>query len=135
MKKTTKLFAGILISTILMFAGCVQNNPSTSSSAPDSSNSDSTMSGDIAQCVVSPVSESVDIKDEAVASYDFTQLFTVTENGESVTIDPDFEVTGPDDLELLADMMVAACRKANDEIAQYTEEKLSKYKAFTGGMF
>ena len=58
-----------------------------------------------------------------------------THEVKSVTIDPEFEVSGPDDLELLADMMVAACRKANDEIAAYTEEKLSKYKAFTGGMF
>ena len=53
----------------------------------------------------------------------------------SVTIDPEFEVTGPDDLEMLGDMVVAACRKANEEIAAYTEEKMSKYKAFAGGMF
>ncbi len=53
----------------------------------------------------------------------------------SVTIDPEFEVAGSDDLEMLGDMVVAACRKANEEIATYTEEKLSKYKAFAGGMF
>jgi len=50
-----------------------------------------------------------------------------------VKIDPTFEVQGPDDLELLGDMFVAASHKANEEIAQYTEEKLSKYKAFMGG--
>lgn len=53
----------------------------------------------------------------------------------SVTIDPDFEVGGADDLEMLGDMVVAALRKANEEIQAYTEEKLSKYKAFAGGMF
>ena len=52
-----------------------------------------------------------------------------------VTIDSDFEVTGPEDLELLGDMVVAASHKANEEIAAYTEEKLSKYKAYMGGMF
>ena len=52
-----------------------------------------------------------------------------------VTIDSDFEVTGPEDLELLGDMVVAASHKANEEIAAYTEEKLSKYKAYLGGMF
>ncbi|MCI6508239.1 MAG: YbaB/EbfC family nucleoid-associated protein [Bacilli bacterium] len=51
----------------------------------------------------------------------------------SVVIDSDFEVTGPDDLELLGDMIVAASHKANEEIANYTEEKLAKYKAFMGG--
>ena len=88
MKKTTKLFAGILISTMFMLAGCVQNSPSSSASVPDASSLDSTISGDITQCVVSPVSESVDIKDEAIASYDFTKLFTITENGEKVAMDP-----------------------------------------------
>ena len=73
---------------MFMLAGCVQNNPSTSSSVPDASSLDSTISGDITQCVVSPVSESVDIKDEAIASYDFTKLFTITENGENVAMAP-----------------------------------------------
>lgn len=53
----------------------------------------------------------------------------------SVVIDPEFEVNGADDLELLADMMVAANRKANDEIQKYTEERFAKYKAFAGGRF
>lgn len=53
----------------------------------------------------------------------------------SVTIDSEYEVTGAEDLEMLGDMVVAACHKANDEIQNYTAEKLSKYKAFTGGMF
>lgn len=51
----------------------------------------------------------------------------------AVNIDPSFEVLGADDFELLGDMVVAATHKANEEIAAYTEEKLSKYKAFMGG--
>lgn len=53
----------------------------------------------------------------------------------SVTIDPEFEVNGSDDLELLGDMIVAASRKANEEIQSYTEEKFAKYKAFAGRGF
>lgn len=53
----------------------------------------------------------------------------------SVVIDSEFEVNGPDDLELLGDMVVAASRKANEEIQAYTEEKFAKYKAFAGGKF
>ena len=52
-----------------------------------------------------------------------------------VKIESGFEVSGPEDLEMLGDMMVVACHKANEEIASYTEEKLSKYKAYMGGMF
>ena len=87
MKKTTKLFAGILISTMLMFAGCVSNStPTSSSSAPQASSSQPTSSEDTV-ITVSPVSESIDIKDEALASYDFTKLFTITQDGEAVTVE------------------------------------------------
>lgn len=82
MKKTTKLLTGILISTMLLFAGCGQvSKPSDSANS-----SQPTQSGE-AYVRVSPVSESIDIKDEALATYDFTQLFEVQESGDGVTYD------------------------------------------------
>lgn len=70
-----------------------------------------------------------------VSSGPVTIVMYGTHEVKNVTIDKDFEVSGSDDLELLEDSFVAACHKANEEIASYTEEKLSKYKAYTGGMF
>ena len=52
----------------------------------------------------------------------------------SVSIDPSFEVTSKEDLEMLGDMVVAANHQAIQEIDKYTNEKMAKYQAFLGGM-
>ena len=51
-----------------------------------------------------------------------------------INFDEDFEVTGKEDLEMLADMVVAASSQAYTEIDHFTEEKMSKYQALLGGM-
>ena len=50
-----------------------------------------------------------------------------------VIIDPDFEATTPEDLELLQDSIVAACNQAYKDIDDTTEEKMKKYAALTSG--
>lgn len=51
----------------------------------------------------------------------------------NVIIDPEFEVEGTDDLEMLADMIVAATSIAYKEIEKTTAEKMGKYQAMLGG--
>lgn len=50
-----------------------------------------------------------------------------------VIFEDDFEASSKDDLEMLADMIVAATRQAGDEIEKFTAEKMSKYQAMLGG--
>ena len=49
-----------------------------------------------------------------------------------VIFDEEYQVTDKDDLEVLADMVVAACRQLSKEIDEYTEEKMQKYAALMG---
>ncbi len=51
-----------------------------------------------------------------------------------INFDDDFEATTKDDLEMLADMVVAATSQAYTEIDNFTEEKMAKYQALLGGM-
>lgn len=51
-----------------------------------------------------------------------------------VEIDENFTIDGKEDLEMLGDMIVAASNQAYKKIEKYTEEKMSKYQAFLGGM-
>ena len=51
-----------------------------------------------------------------------------------INFDDDFEATSKDDLEMLADMVVAATSQAYTEIDNFTEEKMAKYQALLGGM-
>ena len=51
-----------------------------------------------------------------------------------VEISPDFEMEGPEDMEMLADMIVAACNTAYKDIDKTTEEKMEKYSALLGGV-
>ena len=66
-------------------------------------------------------------------------VVTVVLNGTKelveVKISDDFEVESKEDLEMLQDMIVAACKNAYQKIDKTTEEKMSKYSAFLGGMF
>lgn len=50
-----------------------------------------------------------------------------------VVIEKDYSLDSDDDRELLEDSIVAANGKLIDEINKFTEEKMSKYKAFLGG--
>lgn len=49
-----------------------------------------------------------------------------------VSFDENFEVNDKEDLEALADMVVAGCRQLTKEIDDYTEEKMQKYAALMG---
>lgn len=51
----------------------------------------------------------------------------------SVEISSDFEMEGKEDLEMLSDMIVAACNQAYAEVDKTTEEKMAKYNALLGG--
>ncbi len=50
-----------------------------------------------------------------------------------IKISEDFEVESEEDLEMLADMVVAACNQAYRDIEKTTEEKLGKYTDMLGG--
>ncbi len=79
---------------------------------------------------------------EEISNTDFSQtaggVVKVTLKGTkelvSVEILDDFEIESKEDYEMLSDMIVAACKKAYDEIDKTTEEKMSKYQALLGGM-
>lgn len=52
----------------------------------------------------------------------------------SINIADDFEVESKEDLEMLGDMIVAACQSAYKDIDKTTKEKMEKYSALLGGM-
>ncbi|MFR7881962.1 MAG: YbaB/EbfC family nucleoid-associated protein [Christensenellales bacterium] len=54
-------------------------------------------------------------------------------NLKQIIFEEGFEANTKDDLEMLADMIVAATRQAGDEIDQFTAEKMSKYQSLLGG--
>lgn len=64
-------------------------------------------------------------------------VVTITMMGDhtlkEVAFEEGFEATTKDDLEMLGDMIVAATRQANEEIENFTAEKMSKYQAMLGG--
>lgn len=66
-----------------------------------------------------------------------TGVVTVTVSGtrelKEVVIDSDFTIDGPEDVEMLGDMIVAACNLAYKEIEKMTEEKMGKYQSLLGG--
>lgn len=51
----------------------------------------------------------------------------------AVKVSDDFEVEGKEDIEMLSDMIVAACKEAHKKIEKTTEEKMAKYQALLGG--
>lgn len=79
---------------------------------------------------------------EEIGNSDFTAsaggVVTVTLKGTKelvkVEISEDFEVESKEDFEMLSDMIVAACSNCYQQIDKTTEEKMSKYQAFLGGM-
>jgi len=50
-----------------------------------------------------------------------------------VTVEDEFEAESKEDLEMLGDMVVAACNQAYQEIEKTTKEKLGKYNDMLGG--
>lgn len=57
-----------------------------------------------------------------------------TKELKSVNVDKSFEAEGPEDYEMLGDMIVAACHDAYKQVDKTTEEKMAKYQALLGGM-
>ena len=57
-----------------------------------------------------------------------------TKELKEIKIDTSFEAEGPEDYEMLSDMIVAACNEAYKEIEKTTQAKMSKYQALLGGM-
>lgn len=64
-------------------------------------------------------------------------VVTVTMMGDNslkqITFEEGFSATDKEDLEMLADMIVAAAHQTQDEISRFTEEKMQKYQALLGG--
>ena len=83
MKKTLKA-AFLCVLCILVLASCRPDHPS-GDNPPSCDPPSSTNTG----VVVAGVVQSVTIKDEQVADYDYTTLFTITDNGVSVTVPTD----------------------------------------------
>lgn len=50
-----------------------------------------------------------------------------------MSIEEGFEVETPEDLEMLGEMIVAACNQAYKEIEKTTKEKMGKYNDMLGG--
>lgn len=57
-----------------------------------------------------------------------------TKEIESITIDESFELESKEDYEMLAEMILAACKQAYKEIDKTTEERMGKYNSILGGM-
>lgn len=79
---------------------------------------------------------------DEIANSDFTQtaggVVSVTLKGtkELVKIEilEGFEIESQEDIEMLQDMIIAACNNAYKEIDKTTEQKMAKYQALLGGM-
>lgn len=53
---------------------------------------------------------------------------------ENIIINDDFEVESQEDLELLSEMIVTACKSCYKEIEKTTKERMDKYNSLLGGM-
>lgn len=77
-------------------------------------------------------------KEIAESEYEVTTggIVTVTMYGTKelikIEVSEDFEVESKEDLEVLGDAIVAACKQIYKEIDDETEEKMSKYSALLG---
>lgn len=57
-----------------------------------------------------------------------------TKELKAIKVSDDFETEGKEDIEMLGDMIVAACNEAYKQIDKTTNEKMAKYGALAGGM-
>ena len=77
-------------------------------------------------------------KEIAESEYEVSSggIVTVTALGTKelikIEISEDFEAESKEDMELLADSIVAACKKIYKEIDDETEEKMAKYSSLLG---
>lgn len=77
-------------------------------------------------------------KEIAESEYEVSSggIVTVTALGTKelikIEISEDFEAESKEDMELLADSIVAACKKIYKEIDEETEEKMAKYSSLLG---
>ncbi len=79
---------------------------------------------------------------EEIQESEFTSssggIVTVTVKGTkelvSIEIDESFEVESKEDIEMLTDMIIAACNQAYKDVEKTTEEKMAKYQALLGGI-
>ena len=67
---------------IILLASCKKNDSTNTPDTPDTNDTNTSETGVLVKSVVS----SVTIKDEQVANYDYTNLFTITENGVSISV-------------------------------------------------
>lgn len=56
-----------------------------------------------------------------------------TKEIKAVNIQEDFEIESKEDVEMLSEMIVAACNQAYKEIEKTTKEKMDKYNSMLGG--
>lgn len=77
--------------------------------------------------------------EETVFTESVNGMVTVSLKGTKELIDvqisEDFEIESKDEIEMLQDMIVAACNNAYKKIDQTFEEKMAKYQNYFGGMF
>lgn len=50
-----------------------------------------------------------------------------------IKVSDDFEIEGQEDIDMLTDMIIAACNQAYKDVEKTTEEKMAKYQALLGG--
>ena len=57
----------------------------------------------------------------------------VTKEIKAVKVEDSFEIESKEDIEMLSEMIVAACNQAYREIEKTTKEKMDKYNSMLGG--
>lgn len=87
MKSLLKALVFAFILMALTLTACTVNSSSEKESQSSSSNS-----GSVVVSVVEVIStvDAVDVKDENLNTYDFTALFTITEDGQQVTVEDEY---------------------------------------------
>ena len=56
-----------------------------------------------------------------------------TKEIKAVKVEDSFEIESKEDIEMLSEMIVAACNQAYREIEKTTKEKMDKYNSMLGG--
>ncbi len=81
--KKQLFFIALLCVLVALFATACGEDPTVSPTPPTIDETPETV-------IVAAVSPTVEIRDREVAAYDFTTLFTITENGQPVTVKPEY---------------------------------------------
>ena len=56
-----------------------------------------------------------------------------TKELKAINVEDDFEIESKEDIEMLNEMIVAACNQAYKEIEKTTKERMEKYNSMLGG--